>query len=109
MLAALGITIVLIPVIIVVVMTSGGEKPVLSKADIPLTQADYKEVSGQIVHTDEGHLEGILGSMRSDPGFDVYFRGDASMHGLRGAEGAGGSQCHRVRPECGMYGIFICL
>ncbi|MCI6465236.1 MAG: DUF2812 domain-containing protein [Faecalicatena sp.] len=64
MLAALGITIVLIPVIIVVVMTSGGEKPVLSKADIPLTQADYKEVSGQIVHTDEGHLEGILGSMR---------------------------------------------
>lgn len=61
--AGFGITIVLVPVTVIILMSSDGKATGISEAEIPLTQADYKNVSGHIIQTDEGNMNGILGSL----------------------------------------------
>lgn len=58
----LGILAVMLPVLIAV-MISGEDKGRELITDIPLTQADYRSVSGEVEFTDEWHFNGILGEM----------------------------------------------
>lgn len=61
---ALGLLMVIIPVIVFIAITAGDQQiNNLSMQEIPLLQSDYKEITGKIDLTDEGHFQGVLGSM----------------------------------------------
>ena len=52
-----------IPIIIFIVILIDDHQEEALPREIPLVQNDYKKMSGEIDFTDEGHLQGILGSM----------------------------------------------
>ena len=61
---ALGLLMVIVPVIVLIAITAGDQQiNNLSMQEIPLLQSDYKETAGKIDLTDEGHFQGVLGSM----------------------------------------------
>lgn len=78
--ASFGLVIVLVPILVAIVLSSEDEKTVLPKESIPLTQADYKEIPGQIIRTDKGDMSGMLGSMMY---FEVEY---GEKTGLEGEE-----------------------
>lgn len=52
-----------IPIIIFIVILIDDHQENALPRNIPLVQNDYKKMAGEIDFTDEGHLQGVLGSM----------------------------------------------
>lgn len=61
--AGLGIGAIVLPILLAVILTDDGDKVKLTEREIPLTQADFRSVAGEIDFTDEGHFQGIFGEM----------------------------------------------